>query len=187
MRALAAFPTEKKLRVIDAPAPKIERPTQVRLKVLEVGVCGTDKEIASFGYGFPPEGSDHLVMGHESLMEVVEAGPEAGGLKPGQLAVLTVRRPCPDASCKACRADRQDFCETGKFKERGINQLHGYMAEEVVDEAKYVVPLAPGLRGFGVLTEPTTIAEKGLEELDRIQARLPWKAGHTPTAVVLGA
>ena len=40
--------------------------------MLEVGVCGTDHEIARFEYGVPPEGEPYLVMGHESLAEVVE-------------------------------------------------------------------------------------------------------------------
>ncbi len=83
MRAVAMFPVEKKVRLVDRPAPKLERDDEVRLRMLEVGVCGTDHEIARFEYGTPPAGEPYLVMGHESLGEVVEVGPAVSGIKPG--------------------------------------------------------------------------------------------------------
>ena len=79
MRAVAMFPKEKVIRVVDRPAPTMERDRQVRLRMLEVGVCGTDHEIARFEYGVPPEGEPYLVMGHESLAEVVEVREAARG------------------------------------------------------------------------------------------------------------
>ena len=74
MKAVAVFPAERKVRLIDHPEPAIASPTEVKLRMLEVGVCGTDREICAFEYGTPPPGSDHLVIGHESLGEVVEVG-----------------------------------------------------------------------------------------------------------------
>ena len=74
MRAVAMFPAEKKIRLVDRPAPVLERDDEVRLRMLDVGVCGTDHEIARFEYGTPPTGEPYLVMGHESLGEVVEVG-----------------------------------------------------------------------------------------------------------------
>ena len=92
MRAVAMFPKEKVIRVVERPAPTIERDRQVRLRMLEVGVCGTDHEIARFEYGIPPAGEPYLVMGHESLAEVLEVR-NGSKLKPGDLVVTTVRRP----------------------------------------------------------------------------------------------
>ena len=46
-----------------------------------------------------------------------------------EVTVTMVRRPCPHATCIACRAGRQDFCYTGDFTERGINGAHGFMTE----------------------------------------------------------
>ena len=42
--------------------------------MLDIGICGTDKEICSFEYGTPPAGDDYLVIGHESVAEIVEGG-----------------------------------------------------------------------------------------------------------------
>src|SRR5579863_3588072 len=187
MRAAAVFPARKSLEVVnDFPVPVIGSPTSVKLRVLNVGVCGTDREIASFQYGFPPpSGSDFLVMGHECLGEIVEVGPEVKDLKPGDLAIPMVRRPCDRPECVACRAGRQDFCYTGDYRERGIKQMHGFLTELIVDEARYMNPVPQAIRDVAVLVEPLTIAEKGLIQALQIQKRLPW--GGTHKAVVLGA
>jgi glucose 1-dehydrogenase len=178
MKAIAVFPAEKAVRLIDAPEPAVQQPTDVKLRMLDIGVCGTDKEICVFEYGTPPEGSDHLIIGHESLGQVVEAGPKVKGFKPGDLVVTMVRRPCPHAHCVPCRSGRQDFCVTGDFTERGIKGRHGFMTEFVVDDEKYM-NLVPGdLRDVGVLAEPLTIAEKSLLQVWDIQARLPWACRH---------
>src|SRR5512145_3243891 len=126
MRAIAVTPSSKKLGLIDHPEPKICRPTDVKLRMIEAGVCGTDREICAFEYGTPPQGCRQLAIGHESLGEVVEIGPKVTRVGVGDLVVPMVRRPCPHDTCMACRAGRQDFCFTGDFKERGIKEAHGF-------------------------------------------------------------
>src|SRR5271168_3909844 len=185
MKAVAVFPADRRFAVIDHPEPAVASPSQVKLRMLDVGICGTDKEIVSFEYGTPPEGSPYLIIGHESLGEVVEVGPSVTRVKLGDLAVPSVRRPCSDPSCIACRADRPDFCYTGKFTERGINQRHGYMTEFVVEQERYLNPVPRPLRDVAVLVEPLTNAEKGIAQLKRIQQRLPWHE-KSARALVLG-
>jgi len=186
MKAAAVFPEKQTLEVVqDFPAPSLDSPTGVKLRILTVGVCGTDREIASFLYGTPPDNFPYLVLGHEALGEVVEVGPEVTTLKPGDLAIPMVRRPCHHPECVACRADRPDFCYTGDYRERGIMKMHGFMTEFIVDEAVYMNPVPAALRDVGVLVEPLTIAEKALLEAVHVQARMPFQ---TPRrAVVLGA
>ncbi len=192
MKAAAVFPSRKSLEVVtDFPQPKLDSPTAVRLRILDVGVCGTDREIASFQYGFPPpDGSEFLVMGHECVGEVIETGPEVQDLKPGDLVIPMVRRPCDHPECRACRSGQQDFCYTGDYKERGIKQMHGFLTEQIVDDARYMNPVPRALREVAVLIEPLTIAEKGLIQVLEIQNRLPWGVNnpqHRHCAVVLGA
>jgi threonine dehydrogenase-like Zn-dependent dehydrogenase len=188
MQAVAVFPAKREARVIDHPEPHLESPTQAKLRMLEVGVCGTDREIITFQYGIPPDGSDYLIIGHESLAQVVETGPQVTAVKPGDLVVLTVRRPCHHPECLACTQGRQDYCYTGDFQERGIKQLHGYMTEFVVEEDRYLNPVPPALRDVAVLVEPLTIAEKSIDQLLTVQKRLPWiSPTHRHNAVVLGA
>jgi glucose 1-dehydrogenase len=192
MRAVAMFPAEKKIRLVDHPAPVLERPDEVRLRMLEVGVCGTDHEIARFEYGTPPAGAPYLVMGHESLAEVAEVGSAVSSLKPGDLVVTTVRRTCGRPECRPCQHDRPDYCVTGAYTERGIKGRHGFMTEEVVDLAKNMHIVPQGVADIAVLTEPLTIAEKALDELEPVLTRMPWidpkkEEKRGLNAVVLGA
>lgn len=201
VKAVAVFPEEKAVRVVtDHPEPKLERDSDVQLKMLDIGVCGTDREIAHFDYGAPPPGAHYLVIGHESLGEVVAVGKSVTNIKPGDLVVTMVRRPCGHPECPACAMNRPDFCITGDFTERGIGGRHGFMTERVVDDQSYMIVVAPELRAVGVLLEPLTIAEKALIEVGDIEDRLPWlqpgarkngvrkdAADVTKRAVVLGA
>jgi glucose 1-dehydrogenase len=174
MKAVAVFPATREVKLIDHDEPQITRPTQVKARMLEVGICGTDKEICRFTYGTPPPGSDFLIIGHESLAEVVEVGSAVADLKVGDLVVATVRRPCPHAECRPCRTGNQDFCSTGDFTERGIKEQHGFMAEYVVDEARYLNIVPAALREVAVLVEPLTIAAKAFLQTVKILQRLPW-------------
>jgi threonine dehydrogenase-like Zn-dependent dehydrogenase len=82
MKAVAVFPESHQVKLIEQEVPRLSRPDQVMVRLLDVGICGTDTEICSFAYGTPPPGDDHLVIGHESLAEIVEAragtGPDPG-------------------------------------------------------------------------------------------------------------
>ncbi len=194
MKAVATFPADKSVRVIDHPETPLREKTDVLVRMLEVGVCGTDREIARGEYGTPPPGSPYLVMGHESLGEVVEIGTAVDRLRPGDLVVTMVRRPCGVPGCPACAVGRPDFCLTGEFTERGIRGRHGFMTERVVDDQRYMIAVPRSLRDVGVLVEPLTIAEKAMIEVGDVEDRLPWLkpgegAGRSDTqrALVLGA
>ena len=195
MKAIAVHPQTRKVQLVRHDRPQLARPTDVLVRILDVGVCGTDREICAFDYGTPPAGADYLVIGHEAFGQVLEVGPAVTRVRPGDFVVPMVRRPCDRPECRACREDRQDFCYTGLFHERGIKEAHGFMTELVVDDERYMNVVPPELRAIGVLAEPLTIAEKALRQIDEVQTRLPWACPHQVgrradfchNAVVLGA
>lgn len=156
---------------------------QLRLRVLEVGICGTDHEINEGLYGAPPKGLDYLIPGHESLTEVMDVGRGVSGWMPGDLGVPIVRRPCPEM-CPACARGRWDMCLTGNYRERGISGLQGMLREQMVDDADFVVRVPKTLRGCAVLVEPLSIVEKAVGETLRLQRRSPVPPR---TALVTGA
>lgn len=194
MRAIGVVPSKREVRLLEHEMPRITRATQVRIRTLDVGICGTDREICTFVYGEPPKGFDYLVLGHESLGQVLEVGADVKNLKVGDLVVPSVRRPCAHENCEPCKAERQDYCSTGNYIERGIKSLHGYMAEYYVEDEQFLNFVPQDLRDVAVMTEPLTIAEKGLQQVWQVQKRLPWASsipgkppGHGLKAVVLGA
>jgi threonine dehydrogenase-like Zn-dependent dehydrogenase len=174
MKAVTVSPATRRLSLDARPMPRIVHPSDVLLRVLEVGVCGTDREICHFDYGTPPSGESALVLGHEAVAEVVAVGESVRRVRKGDLVVPMVRRPCPHAHCVPCRSGRQDFCVTGEFTERGIHGAHGFMTEYLVEDESYLRPVPASLRDVAVLVEPLTIAEKALIQLHHLQMRLPW-------------
>jgi glucose 1-dehydrogenase len=195
MKAVAVFPASRQVKIIEQEDPQLTAPDQVMLRMLDVGICGTDKEICTFEYGTPPAGDEHLVIGHEALAEVAATGPAVERLQVGDLVVPSVRRPCPHPGCLACRSGHQDYCYTGDFSERGIKEAHGYMAEYAVDHERYMNAVPADLRDIAVLAEPLTIAEKALAQIFwMMQQRPPWLDPKTPdqdrgrglSALVLG-
>jgi glucose 1-dehydrogenase len=186
MKAVAISPGGENIEVRELPEPGVKSRTDVLVRMLEVGICGTDASICGGEHGQPPDGADFLVPGHEGLGEVIEVGAGVAGLSPGDLVVPTVRRPCPHDHCTACRTGNQDFCVTGDYYERGIERLHGFLAELVVDDAQYLCRAPASLRDVAVLTEPLSIAVKGMRQYVAIQRRLPWLSG-AADADVIGA
>jgi len=175
MKAVALTPGTTRLGLVDRPEPAIASPDEVKVRILRVGICGTDREEASGGRARAPQGRTDLVIGHEMIGQVVETGKAVTRVKPGDYAVFTVRRGC--GQCMPCQANRSDMCLTGNYRERGIWGLDGYQTEYAVDEEQYVVRVPEELEAVGVLTEPLSVAEKAVDESVRLQAaRLPGEA-----------
>lgn len=178
MNALAIVPGVQGAHLVQRPEPACGADDDIKLQILRVGICGTDREEAAGGRALAPDGQKTLVIGHEMFGRVVEAGRAVTRVKAGDYAVFTVRRGC--GVCTPCRMNRSDMCQTGKYRERGIWGLDGYNAQFVLDKEQYVVRVPPELEPAGVLIEPTSVAEKAIDEAVRIQsARLP-DYGATP-------
>jgi threonine dehydrogenase-like Zn-dependent dehydrogenase len=169
MRALTLVPLQAgSLAVTDVPDP-VAGPGELLVEGIALGVCGTDREIASGDYGWAPPGEERLILGHESLGRVREA-PQGSGFGLGDLVVGIVRRPDP-VPCQACSRGEFDMCRNGQYVERGIKEIHGYGSQLWTVEADYAVRLDPGLESVGMLLEPTTVVAKAWEHIERIGAR----------------
>ena len=173
MKAITLTPHTTTVQIKDWPEPTIQNPDEIKVQVLSVGICGTDREEVSGGRADAPTGEKELIIGHEMLSKVVEVGTKVTTFKPGDLAVITVRRECP--SCPACAIARSDMCLTGNYTERGIKGRHGFQAQYVVDKVQYAIPVAPNIQKIAVLAEPMSVVQKAIDEATTIQrARLPY-------------
>ncbi len=186
MKAIAVIPGIKdSVHLVEMSKPNIEEIMNGRgvlVKVLRVGVDGTDKEINNAEYGAAPVGSDFLVIGHEGFGVVEEVGSNVSELKKGDYVVATVRRP---GSSIFDIIGTNDMTTDDTYFERGINLRHGYLSEFYVDDAEFIVKVPRGLRDVGVLLEPMTVVQKGVTQAYEIQRRLKvWKPKR---AAVMGA
>src|SRR5215208_3943458 len=187
MKAIAVHPgTPNSIHLRDIPEPSVDDVPGGRgvlVKVLRVGVDGTDKEINAAEYGAAPPGDDFLVTGHESFGQVVEVGPNVPStIRPGTYVVASVRRP---GSSIYGEIGLQDFTTDEVYYERGINLLHGYLTEYYVEDAEYIVRIPGGLKEVGVLLEPFTVVQKGITQAFEAQRRL--RVWHPKKAAVMGA
>src|SRR5688500_4893145 len=171
MKAIAIVPHTTQVDLIDIPAPVITAPDEVKIRVFEVGICGTDREEVEGGRAEAPEGKKQLIIGHEMFGQVCEVGASVSIVKEGDYGVFMVRRGC--GRCQACLNERSDLCLTGDYTERGIKGADGFQAEFIVDKESYLVKVPEELKESGVLTEPMSVASKAIEEALTIQqARL---------------
>jgi threonine dehydrogenase-like Zn-dependent dehydrogenase len=172
MKAIAIVPGTAGSRFVERAEPSVTAPDEIKLRVIRVGICGTDREEVSGGRAQAPDGQKELVIGHEMFGQVVAAGASVTRVKPGDYAVFTVRRGCGECAC--CIMNRADMCRTGKYRERGIRGLDGYQTEFVVDREQYIVQVPAELEPVGVLMEPLSVVEKAIDESLRVQtARCP--------------
>lgn len=179
MKAVGLDYTSRRLCVRDLPQPE-PREDQVLLEVVEVGVCGTDRELAHFHLGYPPEGEDFLTLGHEALARVVAVGAAVRDLQRGDWVAPTVRRSCRPA-CVSCARGRRDLCVSGNWNDRGVTGEHGYFARYAVDLPEDLVVIPPALVDRAVLMEPLSVVEKAMA------TALRFHESGARTALVLGA
>jgi threonine dehydrogenase-like Zn-dependent dehydrogenase len=186
MKAVAVIPGQKNsVHLRDVPTSKVSDVAigrGVLVKVLRVGVDGTDREINDANYGAAPPGDDYLVIGHESFGVVVEVGEKVTEFHAGDYVVATVRRP---GHSIYDQIGMYDMTTDDVYYERGINLRHGYLAEYYVDEPEYIVKVPRAIRDTAVLLEPMSIAEKGIAQAYEIQRRL--KVWRPRRAAVMGS
>jgi threonine dehydrogenase-like Zn-dependent dehydrogenase len=186
MKAVAVIPGKpNSVHIADLPKPSVDeipRGRGVLVKVLRVGVDGTDKEINAAEYGAPPAGFDFLVIGHEGFGQVEAVGSNVTEVRPGDYVVATVRRP---GGTIYDLIGTNDMTTDDTYFERGINLRHGFLTEYYVDDAEFIVKVSQGLREVGVLLEPMTVVEKGIAQAYEIQRRL--RVWRPQRAAVMGA
>jgi len=183
MRAITVLPgVANSARLDEVPDPAASDGA-ILARSWALGVCGTDREIVSGAYGSAPAGDQRLVLGHESLGEVVTA-PKGSGFVPGDLVVGIVRRPDP-VPCPACAAGEWDMCRNGRYTERGIKDRHGFGAERFRIEPEFAIKVDPDLGVLGVLLEPASIVAKAWDHTEGIGRRS--RAWKPRTMLVTGA
>jgi alcohol dehydrogenase, propanol-preferring len=124
------------LRPAELDPPKPGR-GDLLLRVHACGVCRTDLHVAA---GELSEASLPLVLGHEIVGTVVEAGPDVDRFRPGdRIGVPWLGWTC--GVCRYCRSGRENLCDQARFT--GYHRDGGY-AEYAVADARYCFALPAG-------------------------------------------
>ncbi|ABE40718.1 alcohol dehydrogenase [Rhodopseudomonas pseudopalustris] len=128
------------------PTPELTG-TQVLVRVKAAGICHSDLHIWEGGYelghgrkklSLADRGvSLPLTMGHETVGEVVAAGPDAKDAKIGDVALVYPWIGC--GQCEVCRAGDENMCLKPRFL--GVYCDGGYSDELIVPHPRYLLSL----------------------------------------------
>ena len=134
MKALV-FKGVGKLVLEQRPIPCVKNPDDVLLKVLNVGICGSDVKIMEGKHHFRPD----TVLGHEFCGEVVEIGPYVKHVKVGDRVAIDNNIRC--GFCSFCRMGLTSQCVEIKENAIGVMRDGGYAEYCLVPEKQcYVLP-----------------------------------------------
>jgi threonine dehydrogenase-like Zn-dependent dehydrogenase len=184
MLAIAAQTGSTRPLFVEAPTPRAPGPGEVLCRTLELGVCGTDREILHSAAPWTPPGESRLILGHECLARIEAVGPVVADYRAGDLVVPVVRRPL------AGTTRRVDLLPFGSFTERGIVCEHGFSQPLWLDRPEHLFCVSEAIADLAVLAEPLAVSEKAVNEALVLQrARLDaaaWSASAPPRVLVTG-
>ena len=184
MRAWAVVENGAPLQQIDLPTPE-PKGTEVLIEVTHCGVCHSDLHIwegyYDLGGGKKMSLKDRgvmlpLAMGHEIVGRVAKLGPEATGVKPGDVRIVFPWVGC--GTCAACRAEEDNMCLTPRSL--GVYQNGGYGTHVIAPHPRHLVD--PGTLDPAVAA---TYACSGITVYSAIRKLMPIAADEP--IVVIGA
>ncbi len=150
-----------KFHIEEVAVPQIEMPTQIQVKVMAVGICGTDLHIFKSGRS---DVKLPRVMGHELSGIVTAVGSEVTRVKVGDRVVLDPVFSCD--RCNTCRKGYPNVCENVKCY--GVQMDGGYQ-EYIVEDEKHFYSFNSRISfENAALAEPFSI---GANILDRAQIK----------------
>jgi D-arabinitol dehydrogenase (NADP+) len=161
--------------VTNVPVPDAT-PGQVRIKVHQVGVCGTDLHIheGDFNAVFP------LIPGHELVGVVDQVGEGVTRLRVGEQVTVNPNVHC--GLCRYCLAGRLILCEN--LKGYGSN-FPGFFAEYVTVPERLVFSVDRLPPDLAVFAEPAACAMHGVETLQVRPGSSALVFGSGPTGLLL--
>jgi len=109
------------IEVREVPDPAILDGRDAILRVTSTAICGSDLHMYD---GYIPSMRAGDILGHEFMGEVVECGPEAANLRPGDRVVVPFAIAC--GSCAFCARTEFALCENTNPSGRVLAALNGY-------------------------------------------------------------
>jgi threonine dehydrogenase-like Zn-dependent dehydrogenase len=185
-KALAYFPEEGDVRIIDLPVPSLEA-DEVLVRITRTAFSRRDRLLLESRDAVLPDGDEFIVPGHIAVGRVVEVGAMIKELKPGDIVVPTIRR-----DCGRCIDARSDLCpHPERYSDSGLKGAHGFARELATVQGRYLVKIPEDLEVLALLLTPLSIAEKAHHEAVQLSRRYNFYCYHAmegtaPKALVTG-
>lgn len=126
-----------KIELKEIPIPRVEKPTDVVVKIIKTTICGTDLGIL---HGKTPSVKPGTILGHEGVGAIHELGSSVKKFKEGDHVIISCIT--SDGSCEYCKKQMYSHCEDGGWILGHL--IDGTQAEYVriphADHSLYRVP-----------------------------------------------
>ena len=176
------------VRYEDIAEPQIREDVEVKVKILNGGICGSDQHyFLEGGIGSNIVLRESMVLGHEGCGIVEEVGAGVSDIKVGDMVVIRPARPC--FNCEYCQIKRFSFCLNMRHLGSAATFPHvqGLFAEKVVlhqAQCRVVHNMKPEVGAFG---EPLGVAYNGVHGLGDIMGKNVLVMGAGPIGCLCAA
>ncbi len=145
----------RKINVVSVPDLTIVKSNEVKIKIVSIGVCGSDIHYYTEGKIGTQVVDYPFAVGHECSGIIEETGQEVTNVKPGDLVVIDPAVHC--GYCDQCLAKRPHTCRNNRFL--GCpGQLEGCLSEYIIMPAFTCFPVTGILNPVeAALIEPFSI------------------------------
>ena len=177
----------REMELKEVPDPIIVNPDDVKIKLLVLGICGSDIHYYTSGRIGSQVVKYPFTVGHECAGEVIETGPAVTRLRKGDIIAVEPAMWC--GKCDQCLSGRHHTCRTLKFL--GCpGQAEGALSEYIVMPEASCYPL-PGalIPDHGAISEPLAIGVYAVRKAGEIRSTKIGILGFGPIgmSVFLGA
>jgi len=160
-QAVMTAPKKIEIRDVAIPDPK---DNEVLVKVMEIGVCGSDIHVY---HGLHPYVSYPLVQGHEVSCEVEKPGKNVSGFTKGDKVTIEPQVSC--GTCYACKHGLYNICDN--LKVIGF-QATGTASEFFAVPAAKLVKLPASMTHHeGALMEPLSVAVRAVKQAGNLKGK----------------
>lgn len=145
----------REMKMMNVPDPLIARPDEVKIKMVALGICGSDIHYYTQGRIGSQEVKFPFTVGHEGAGIVAETGTGVKTVKPGDMVAIEPSLPC--GQCDQCLSGRSHTCRRIRFL--GCpGQAEGALSEYIVMPEENCLPLPGNLNAdHGSISEPLAI------------------------------
>ncbi|TJZ57394.1 hypothetical protein FCH28_08210 [Streptomyces piniterrae] len=169
---------QRTISLVDHPKPEADAPTDIVVRVVQTGICGTDRSVLVGK--FPAEPG--VVMGHEAVGFVDSVGSAVTGHQPGDRVIINPTLYC--GGCPSCLKGHWDFCVNKAGTEVGLD-LDGAFAEYIRLPERFIHAMPEGMDfDRAVVVEPLACALNNIEAGDLRAGETAVIVGGGPVGVV---
>ncbi|MBN1822344.1 MAG: alcohol dehydrogenase catalytic domain-containing protein, partial [Prolixibacteraceae bacterium] len=159
----------RQMKMVEVPDVKIKSPNEVKIRMVVMGVCGSDIHYYTSGKIGTQVVKFPFTVGHEGAGEVIEVGESVTRVKPGDRIAIEPAMPC--FKCDQCRQGRSHTCRNLRFL-GNPGQAEGLLSEYIVMPETSCHKIPENLTyDDAAITEPLAIGVYAVQQAGNVMSK----------------